>query len=255
MNGMILIEKIQIRQVNGLYCLNDLHRASGGENRHRPQYWLENKQTADLIDFLQADGIPSGQENQQVIHVLNGVGTFVCEELIYNYAAWVSPKFNALVYRTFKNAVQQNSGSLKQIDFSDPIAAAQAFIAAETQRRELQQQNQKLIEQQHANAPKVAFAQAVESSQDVILVRDLAKLLKQNGVDTGEHRLFAWLRDKHYLTRDNTPTQRSMNLGLFTITETVVGTPNGVKVRLTPKVTGKGQVYFINKFKQEMVGV
>lgn len=146
-----------------------------------------------------------------------------------------------------------HSGSLKEIDFADPIAAAQAFIAAETQRRELQQQNQKLLEQQHANAPKVAFAQAVESSQDVILVRDLAKILKQNGVDIGEHRLFAWFRENRYLTRDNTPTQRSMDLGVFVVSETVVSTPKGNKVRLTPKVTGKGQIYFINKFQKMAV--
>lgn len=250
MNGMILIEKIQIRQVNGLYCLNDLHRASGKERRHEPANWLANQQTIELIDELQATGIPVAQNNQQVIHVLNGVGTFVCRELVYAYAMWVSAKFHLAVIRAFD---AMRSGSLKQIDFADPIAAAQAFIAAETQRRELEQQNQKLLEQQHANAPKVAFTQAVESSQDVILVRDLAKILKQNGVDIGEHRLFAWFRENRYLTRDNTPTQRSMDLGVFAVSETVIATPKGNKVRLTPKVTGKGQVYFINKFQKMAV--
>lgn len=157
-NNEIVIASIGIRQADGLYCLNDLHRAAGGENRHRPQYWLENKQTIDLIETMQADGIPSAKENQQVIKVLNGIGTFVCEELVYNYAAWVNPRFNLLVFRTFKDAVRQSQ--CPAIDFSDPLAAAQAYIAAETQRRELAAQNQALIAQQAADAPKVAFAQA-----------------------------------------------------------------------------------------------
>ena len=103
-------------------------------------------------------------------------------------------------------------------------------------------------------APSVLFAKAVSTSNTSILIGEQAKILKQNGYDTGEKRLFEWLRQNGYLisrkgTDWNMPTQKSMNLGLFEIKETVHQQPNGsVKITKTPKITGKGQQYFINKF-------
>ena len=108
--------------------------------------------------------------------------------------------------------------------------------------------NEKLQQQITANAPKVAFADAVGNSDDVILIRDLAKLLKQNGVEIGERRLFVWLRENGYLTLDNKATQRSMNLGVFRMTESMISTPQGNQLRLKTKVTGKGQQYFLKRF-------
>lgn len=102
--------------------------------------------------------------------------------------------------------------------------------------------------------PKALFADAVSASQTSILVGELAKLLKQNGVEMGANRLFVWLRENGYLikrkgTDYNMPTQRSMELGLFEIKEHSHINSNGVNVTTkTPKVTGKGQQYFINKF-------
>lgn len=102
--------------------------------------------------------------------------------------------------------------------------------------------------------PKALFADAVSASQTSILVGELAKLLKQNGIEIGANRLFTWLREKGYLIRRkgtdyNMPTQRSMELELFEIKEHNHINSNGVNVTTkTPKVTGKGQQYFINKF-------
>lgn len=102
--------------------------------------------------------------------------------------------------------------------------------------------------------PKVLFADAVSASHTSILVGELAKLLRQNGVDIGQNRLFAWLREKGYLIRRtgtdyNMPTQRAMELGLFTIKETAITRSDGsTSVTKTVKVTGKGQQYFIQKF-------
>ena len=103
-----------------------------------------------------------------------------------------------------------------------------------------------------AQQPKVLFADSVSSSETSILIRELAKLLKQNGVDTGEKRLFDWLRENGYLIKrrgsdQNLPTQKSMDLGLFEIKETAITRSSGVVITRTPKVTGKGQLYFINK--------
>lgn len=104
-----------------------------------------------------------------------------------------------------------------------------------------------------ADAPKVLFADAVSASKTSILVGELAKLLKQNGVDIGQHRLFRWMRENGYLIRRNgtdfnMPTQKSMDLGLFTVKETAITHSDGtVTVSKTTKVTGKGQQYFIQK--------
>ena len=110
---------------------------------------------------------------------------------------------------------------------------------------------EKTIEQQK---PKVLFADAVETSNTSILIGELAKLLKQNGVDIGQNRLFDWLRDNGYLIKAkrsdwNMPTQSAMDMKLFEVKERAINNPDGsVKVTRTTKVTGKGQTYFVNKF-------
>lgn len=121
--------------------------------------------------------------------------------------------------------------------------------------REARKQAEQLIE---AQKPKVIFAEAVSTSKDGILVGMLAKLLHQNGVKIGQNRLFQWLRDKGYLMKrgvdKNMPTQRSKELGLFDVKERVVGNPDGsIRLTRTPVVTGKGQVYFVQKFLSEGV--
>ena len=117
---------------------------------------------------------------------------------------------------------------------------------------------QKTIEEQTAQIermkPKEIFADAVATSHTSILIGDLAKLLKQNGVATGQKRLFIWLRENGYLIKRkgtdwNMPTQKSMEMGLFEVKESTVNNPDGsVRINKTTKVTGKGQQYFINKF-------
>ncbi|MHC3386021.1 phage antirepressor [Lacticaseibacillus paracasei] len=104
--------------------------------------------------------------------------------------------------------------------------------------------------------PKALFADAVATSHTSILIGDLAKLIRHNGVDIGQNRLFAWLREHGYLIgsgdRRNMPTQRAMDLGLFDIKERTFQNPDGsVRITKTTKVTGKGQQYFINKFLQK----
>ncbi|MCA1183439.1 phage antirepressor [Bacillus licheniformis] len=102
--------------------------------------------------------------------------------------------------------------------------------------------------------PKALFADAVEASESSVLVGELAKILKQNGIEIGQNKLFKWLRENGYLIRKkgesfNLPTQRSMDMGLFEIKKSTVVSGNGsIKTTRTPKVTGKGQIYFVNKF-------
>jgi Rha family phage regulatory protein len=105
-----------------------------------------------------------------------------------------------------------------------------------------------LTHQLEVAAPKIAFAEAVESSDDLILVRDLAKLIAGNGVDIGEKRLYTWLRENRYLMSDNSPYQSAMDKGLFKVTESIYKQGNQTKITKTTKITGKGQQYLLAKF-------
>ena len=116
-----------------------------------------------------------------------------------------------------------------------------------------------LAEQLEEQKPKVLFADSVETSKNSVLINELAKILKQNGYEIGQNRLFEKLRNEGYLIKQkgqnwNLPTQKAMNLGLFEVKKTVVNKPDGTPItRPTTKVTGKGQIYFVNKFLKEVV--
>lgn len=144
-------------------------------------------------------------------------------------------------YMTLETAEQM----LSNPDFM--IRLLQELKSEQEQRRELERQKKE-------DAPKVLFADAVKTSRTSILVGELAKILKQNGVETGQTRLFSWLRDNGFLIKRkgsdyNMPTQKAMEAGLFEIKETAVTHADGhVSVNRTPKVTGKGQLYFVERF-------
>lgn len=133
--------------------------------------------------------------------------------------------------------------------FQVPSSFKEALLLAAKQQEQIEQ----LEAMRKQDAPKVLFAKAVETSQRSCLVSELAKILQQNGVSIGQNRLFQWLRNKGYLCSKgqyyNQPTQKAMELGLFEIKQTTINKPDGtILVTTTPKITGKGQVYFVNKF-------
>ena len=156
------------------------------------------------------------------------------------FKRWVTSEVLPALRKTGQYQVKELSG---QELMAKALIEAQSVLAAKD----------KVIEEMK---PKVVFADAVATSHTSILVGELAKILKQNGIDMGQKRLFAWLREKGYLikrqgTDYNMPTQKSMDLGLFEIKEGSYVNGSGVNITTkTPKVTGKGQQYFINKFLQ-----
>ena len=156
------------------------------------------------------------------------------------FKRWVTSEVLPALRKTGQYQVKELSGSELM---AKALIEAQSVLAAKD----------KQIEQMK---PKVVFADAVATSHTSILVGELAKILKQNGIDMGQKRLFAWLREKGYLikrqgTDYNMPTQKAMDLGLFEIKEGSYVNGSGVNITTkTPKVTGKGQQYFINKFLQ-----
>lgn len=117
---------------------------------------------------------------------------------------------------------------------------------------------EKLAKQIEEDKPKVALAHSITASKTSILIGELAKILKQNGINIGQNRLFKWLRENGYLISrvgqsKNCPTQKAMEKGLFEIKETIYHKANGeIGTNLTPMVTGKGQLYFVNKFRNDM---
>lgn len=138
---------------------------------------------------------------------------------------------------------------------------ARALRMADKEIEKLKNNNTVLMEDVKRMRPKEIFADAVSTSHTSILIGDLAKMLKQNGVDIGQKRLFDWMREKDYLIKRkgsdwNSPTQKAMELELFEIKESTVNNPDGsVRINKTTKVTGKGQQYFINKFLGQEIPV
>lgn len=132
-------------------------------------------------------------------------------------------------------------------------ADEQTKILFKTTLQTIRKQNEQIEKMK----PKALFADAVETSESSVLIGELAKILRQNGIDIGQNRLFAWLRENGFLIKQkgesyNLPTQYAMERGLFEIKKRTVNNPDGsVRVTRTPKVTGKGQIYFVNKFLTE----
>ncbi|MDC9294463.1 phage antirepressor KilAC domain-containing protein [Clostridioides difficile] len=163
--------------------------------------------------------------------------------------------FTAIYVTKFEEMEQELKEQQPKLPATYKEALQQLLIEVE-EKEQLQLENQEKDKVIQLQQPKVLFADSVASSNDSILIGELAKLLKQNGIDTGEKRLFAWLRDNGYLIKRkgedyNTPTQKSVDLGVIETKEGTRVHPDGhTSITKTPKITGKGQIYFINKFKK-----
>jgi anti-repressor protein len=151
-------------------------------------------------------------------------------------------------------AIRQHGGYLTPQKIEEVLLNPDVIIDLAQRLKQANEEKAKLVAKIEEDRPKVIFADSVATSKSSILIGDLAKLLKQNGYETGQKRLFEQLRNEGYLIKRkgadyNMPTQRAMELELFEIKETVVTHADGhVSISKTPKVTGKGQIYFINKY-------
>lgn len=177
--------------------------------------------------------------------------------LVFGSKLPTAEKFTDWVTSEVLPTVRKHGAYMMPDTLDRMIASPEFGIKLLSALKEEREQRAKLESKVEADAPKVLFADAVSASKTSILVGELAKLLKQNGVEIGQHRLFRWLRENGYLIRRNgsdfnMPTQKSMDLGLFTVKETAITHSDGtVTVSKTTKVTGKGQQYFIQKFLAE----
>lgn len=184
----------------------------------------------------------------QSMTVINESGLY---SLILSSKLPTAKKFKHWVTSEVLPSIRKTGGYISgQESMTDDELMAKALLVAQ---RQIKQRDARIAEMQ----PKALFADSVCASKSSILVGELAKIIKQNGVDMGQNRLFEWLRSNGYLIRRkgadyNMPTQRAMELKLFEIKETVINHADGHQTtNKTPKVTGKGQVYFINAFLKE----
>ena len=194
---------------------------------------------------------------KQSMTVINESGVYA---LVFGSRLESAKRFKHWVTSEVLPSIRMNGGYIAgQETLSDDELMAKALLVAQNkiaERDSIIAEKNAQIEQMK---PKQIFADSVETSRTSILVGDLAKLICQNGVKIGQKRLFEWMRQNGYLmkygTSRNMPMQKYIEQGLFEIKESSVQSPNGnVRVAITPKVTGKGQVYFINKFLNESRG-
>lgn len=174
--------------------------------------------------------------------------------LVFSSKLPTAEKFTDWVTGEVLPSIRKHGAYLTPETLEAAILNPDTMIRLCTALKDEQDKRKALEEKQEADRPKVLFADSVAASKTSILVGELAKLLKQNGVDIGQNRLFHWLQSNGFLIRRqgtdyNMPTQRAMEMGLFEIKETSITHADGhTSVNKTPKVTGKGQQYFVNAF-------
>lgn len=183
---------------------------------------------------------------------------FIPENIFYRLAMKAkneaAEKFQAKIADEVIPSIRKHGMYATEVTIERMLGDPDAMIKVLTALKEEREQRKALESKVETDRPKVLFADAVSASDTTILIGDLAKLISQHGVDIGQRRLFQWMRDNGYLIRRegtdrNMPTQRAMELGLFSIKETAITCPDGrIRVTKTVRVTGKGQQYFINKF-------
>lgn len=186
----------------------------------------------------------------QEMTIINESGVYA---LIFGSKLASAKKFKHWVTSEVLPSIRKHGMYARDELLNDP----DLLIAVATQLKDEREKNGRLLQKIAEDRPKTVFADAVATARTSILIGELAKILKQNGIDTGEKRLFAWLRDHGYLVRRrgtdyNAPTQKAMERKLFEVKETAVSHADGhVTISKTTKVTGIGQQYFINKFLNE----
>lgn len=220
-----------------------------------PKDWLRTQQSKDFINSLAAvrQMCPTDLlKMKQGGNDRTAQGTWMHEDVALEFARWLSPEFaiwcNDRIKELLTMGMTATPPTLEQM-INDP----ELVIGLATKLKKQREENDQLITKIEADAPRVLFSKAVETSKRSCLVSELAKILKQNGVEIGQNRLFEWLRSNGYLCQKgaqrNQPTQKSMEMGLFEIKQTTITKPDGsTLVSTTTKVTGKGQIYFVNKF-------
>lgn len=228
--------------------------------------WLNLEDVAKGLGFIQIKNKKEYIRWERVNQYLKEIGFPTCGENDYipeNIFYKLCMKADNEVAKKFQdNVCDEILPSIRKYGIyatDELLDNPDLIIKMATRLKEERAKNKELEDKIEEDKPKVLFADAVSIAKNTILVREMAKLIKQNGIDMGERRLFIWLRENGYLIKKigtdyNMPTQKSMDLGLFEIKESPVLHSSGeIEISKTPKITGKGQQYFLNLFLKDRI--
>lgn len=240
-------QKLRTLQINGepFFVGKDLAEILGYQNGSRDINRHVDEE--DRTKLMLSDG---RQSKETIIINESGMYSLILSSKLPNakkFKRWVTSEVLPAIHKTGVYMTDKKGAQIISDKSGNALADLLQQAANQLKQKDMQIQEMK---------PKVLFADSVATSHTTILVGELAKILKGNGIDIGANRLFAWMRNQGYLINRkgsdwNMPTQKSMDLGLFKIKETTINHSNGsTSISKTPKVTGKGQQYFINKLSK-----
>ena len=242
-------------EVDGEFWLvgKDVAKALGYENQNRDIVRHVDEEDRRMLDgeTQYQNGIELGQRGGWIINESGLYSLVLCSKLPS------AKKFRRWVTSEVLPSIRKHGAYMTPETLEAAILNPDYLLKVATALKEETDKRKALESKVQADAPKVLFADSVAASTSTILIGELAKILRQNGVDMGEKRLFQWMRENGYLVKrngsdQNMPTQMSMELGILKVKETVVCHSDGhTTISKTPKVTGKGQTYFLNKFLGE----
>lgn len=225
------------------------------------------KDVADVLGYSETNAMTRRLDEEDFISTkltgMNMRSTLINESGLYDAVLGShepdAKKFKRWVTHEVLPTIRQQGMYATPETVEKMLSNPDTMIEILTRFKQSQEEVQRLHDENQIMLPKAIFADAVSTSHTTILIGELAKVLRGNGIDIGQNRLFEWLRGSGYLisrkgTDYNAPTQKAMNMGLFKVKETAIDHSNGtVTISKTTKVTGKGQQYFINKFLNDDV--
>ena len=225
-----------------LFCGNDCAKMLG--------YTNPNKAVNDHCRAITKRSTPISGKLQEINFITEGD----LYRLITHSKLPAAEQFEKWVFDEVLPSIRKHGAYMTPQKIEEALLNPDTIIKLATDLKAEREERMKLQRETEELKPKALFADAVSASKTSILIGDLAKLIKQNGHDIGQRRLFQWMRDKGYLIKQqgaswNMPTQKSMDMGLFEIKETTITHSDGhISISKTVKVSGKGQIYFVNKF-------
>ena len=214
-----------------------------------PSQAISNLDKDEKVTLTTNEGHSGVRGGAQMLNVISEAGLY---SLVLKSRKPEAKAFKRWITHDVIPSIRKHGAYLTPDTLEAALLNPDYLIKLATALKEETEKRKALEAREKENAPKVLFADSVGTSESTILVGDLAKIIRQNGVNIGRTRMFDWLRSSGYLMKDgqskNMPTQYSMELGLMEIKERTVSTPSGTIINKTPVITGKGQLYFVNKF-------
>lgn len=254
-NNIQVFQKQELGQVrvagdknNPLFCLKDVCDILGHTNSRKAKEVIENEFEGGVTQSY--IGVVTGKKADGTDAIQQVPMTFITEPQLYFLLMRSDlPKAKPFRQWVVNEVLPQIRKTGSYSNIKTPSNMIEALELALAQAKEIETLNNKI----ESDKPKVAFADSVASSDDTISIGQLAKLLKQNGIETGRKRLFDYFRKNGYLIKGkskdyNTPSQKAMEQGLFKIKEAVINMGDKAILSLSPRVTSKGQQYFIEHF-------